>query len=104
MKPKTAIIILIIIVAACGLFMVYLADTMKFEKNYKNTILKQTENGNEYIKENEQVETMEKERLRLLQVLDEEKKNNSYDIDFEAREEVRQELLKELDNQKSENN
>ena len=62
MKPKTAIIILIIIVIACGLFMVYLADVMELEKNHKNTVFKQPENGDEQTDE----------RLKLLQLSDEE--------------------------------
>lgn len=62
MKPKTAIIILIIIVTACGLFMVYLADTMKLEKNYKKTVLEQAKNGDEQIDE----------KLKPLQLSDEE--------------------------------
>ncbi|MCK4540585.1 hypothetical protein KAU09_05570 [Candidatus Parcubacteria bacterium] len=62
MKPKTAIIILIIIVIACGLFMVYLADVMELEKNHKNTVLKQAENS----------DGQTDEKLKPLQLSDEE--------------------------------
>ena len=51
MKPKTAIIILIVMVIISGLFIVYLADTMKFKKSYKETILKQEKIGDKYIDE-----------------------------------------------------
>ena len=45
MKPKTAIIILITLVIASGLFIVYLADVTKLKKNYKNAVLEQAKNG-----------------------------------------------------------
>ena len=109
MKPKITILILIIVVIACGLFMVYLADTMKLEENYKNTILEQQENNvahtkSEQDKIKEQAEIAEQERLELLQTLDEKKKNNPDNIDFAARENIRLELLKSLDDQKIKNN
>ena len=97
---------MIIIVIACGLFLVYLSDIINLEKNYENNILKQQENNAEYTKNEsdeikKQTKTAEQERLELLQALDEKKKNNPDNIDFEARENMRLELLKSLDNQKN---
>ena len=85
MKPKTAIIILIIIVIACGLFMVYLADVMKLEENNTgilnkninskaNSALNQDHDDNS---DNQvQVEAREQRRLETIKAMEEAEKIN----------------------------
>ena len=96
MKPKTAIITLIIIVIACGLFMVYLFDVMKLEKNYKNTILKQTENGDEYIKENNQIQDKDQRRLETIKAMEEAEKINPSVIPEENTQAIEQRRLETI--------
>ena len=86
MKSKTAITILITIVIACGLFMVYLADVIKMEKNYKNTVLKQAESDSKQTDE----------KLKLPRLSDEEIKEKLIEKAKTPENEKRREEIKKM--------
>ncbi|MCK4540154.1 hypothetical protein KAU09_03305 [Candidatus Parcubacteria bacterium] len=109
MKPKTAIIILIIIVIACGLFMVYLFGITNQAGNNTGTLNKNINSEansalNQYQDDNSdnqvQVKDREQRRLETTKAMEEAEKINPSVIPEEntqAREQRRLETIKAME-------
>ena len=102
MKPKIAIIILIVIVIACGLFMVYLADTMNpvvndniLNKNINpkaNSALDQGQDDNS----NNQINDKEQKKLETIKAMEEAEEINSSVISEENTQAIEQRRLETI--------
>ena len=104
MKPKTAIIISIILVIAFGLFAVYLFDISKYQKYINNSQIKPiqlndgTQTSNKEIKEKLSPEELKQKMLDDLdKISDQEYKNKIMNLSESEKEELKQQMLDDLD-------